>query len=619
LRHSAGQLARAFAVGGIAAAIALGWPARGAASADDDNQPNAFKSFIQKLNPMKPKTTTTTPNGQLPGPDTGGVGTSGTPAAALPFARPQDSVRKLIAQGTVSGTDLINELKELRLATGDRKARLALAGQVGTTNSALLAAKNQTLADAKGKVIDLFMKALHEQIAAYSFAALTGFMKTLTGDTDALSKETIELPKTAANMTLPQQQSVLTMAALVIAARVTHKGLDAAQADFKNVESEFDKLIDRRQKTATLMADVLDKRRKAKAARDEAEVRHMEADLAQWLSPDDLKFIDSFGEDRPLRDFSNDLGMQNLALQFLRHSDPKAYADFRAETDGLVGRSRAYLRTMTGIAAFGGFAALFTQDVANTTRDKDMGETLTVMPFAFQFAKEAFPLVKLSMETLYTGVVLEPGRFSHNYRVARGTQVTELRHAKNVFEALDGAGEGKLFADALFRSGAPGFIYHVYLCDPGEAGHLIDKAVPGKTRQQFAESYVHASDPGAFLFANALADDPATHSAKLVEPLLSRDQRVRAEAVPLGEVQRQTAEHYSEWDDSQFMRVVLSNSEGSYAQMQVGGSLVRLIPSMTTVYAYESYADSCRHAAAGGTKPAAPAKKRAKSKSGSTT
>jgi len=554
------------------------------------------------------------------GPATGGAAAQMPPTSALPALRPEESVKRLIAKGTVTGSDLLEELRDLRLAASDRKARLALAGTVGSASATAMDQKNHLLMDTEGKVLDLFMTALKEQIATASYAAATQFIETLAGDANVLDKETIELPKSAANMKLPQQQSLLTMAALVIAARVTHRGLDAAQKDFKSIESEFEALLDRRQKTAALMADVLDRRRKAKAAKDEAEVRHMEADLGQWLSPADLAFIDSFGEDRPLRDFSNDLGMQNLALQFLRHSDPKAYADFRTQTDGLVARSRAYLRTMTGIAAFGGFVALFTQDVVNATRDKDPGETLTVMPFAFQFAREAGPLVKLSVQTLYTGVVIEPSRFSHNYRLVRGAKIEELRHAKNVFEAINTAGQGSTFADALFRNGAPGFIYHVYLCDPVEAGHLIDKAVPGKSREQFAESYLHATDSSGFLFANALADEPGAHAVKLAEPLLSRDQRVRAEAVPLGEVQKLIAANYTEWDDSQLMRVVLSNSEGSYAQMQVGDTLVRLIPSMATVYAYESYADSCRRAAAGPPKTDVKSKKstaKPKAKSGS--
>jgi hypothetical protein len=601
-------------VGLMAATVVVASLATGAAFADD-TPPNAFKSWLQKLNPVKPSTpappATATTATSTPG--TSAASTPSPGAAALPFARSQDSVKKLIAKGTVTGADLLNELKELKLAAGDRKSRQALAGSIGATSSGLMDQRNHILMDTEGKLLDLFMTSLKEQISSYSFSAVNGLMKTLTGDADALSRETIELPKSAATMTLPQQQSVLTMAAMVIAARVTHKGLDAAQKDFKNIETEFEALLDRRQKSAALMADVLDRRRKAKAAKQEAEVRHMEADLAQWLSPADLAFIDSFGEDRPLRDFSNDLGIQNLALQFLRHSDPKAYADFRAQTDGVVGRSRAYLRTMTGIAAFGGFTALFTQDVVSTTHDKDLGETLAVMPFAFQFAREAGPLVKLSVQTLFTGVVLEPARFSHNYRLARGAQMTELRHAKNVFESINGSGEGRLLADALFRNGAPGLIYRVYLCDPTEAGHLIDKAMPGKDRRQFAEAYLHASDPGGFLFANALSDETAG-AGKLAEPLLSRDQRTRASAVPIGEVQRLTAEKYSEWDDSQLMRLVVSNSEGSYAQMQLGGTLVRLIPSMATVYAYESYADSCRHAAQGGagtSKPSAGSKKSA--------
>lgn len=599
---------------GIAAVAIVAGVSTAAAYADDP-QPNVLQRWIQKLNPVNSAPANTRP------PASGVGNNSSTATGTPPYERSQDSVRRLVAKGTVTGTDLLNELKELRLAAGDRKSRLALAGAIGATSATAMNSKNQMLLDSEGKVVDLFMTALREQISSYSFAMVTQFMITLTGDSAALSKQTIELPKQIASMTLPQQKSVLTMAAMVIAARITHKGLEAAQDDFKHIESEFDALLERRQKTASLMADLLDRRRKAKAAKQEAELRHMEVDLARWLSPADLAFIDSFGEDRPLRDFSNDLGMQNLALQFLRHSDPKAYADFRAQTDGLVSRSRAYLHTMTGIAAFGGFTAVFTQDVVNTTRDKDLGETMAVLPFAWQFAKEAGPLVKLSVQTLYTGVVLEPTRFSHNYRLVRGQSMSELRHAKNVFEAINASGEGKLLADALFRNGAPGFIYHVYQCDPAEAGHLIDKAVPGKDRRVFAESYLHAIDAGGFLFANALSDLPATYSTtRLAEPLLSRDQRVRAQDVAIGEVQKLTAEHYAEWDDSQLMRVVLSNSEGSYAQMQLGSTLVHLIPSMAAVYAYESYADGCRRAARGASsssaKPVSTATKHIKSTSG---
>src|ERR1700733_13553946 len=150
----------------MAATVVVASLATGAAFADD-TQPNAFKSWLQKLNPVKPSTAATSAT------STPGTSAASAPtAAALPFARSQDSVKKLIAKGTVTGADLLNELKELKLAAGDRKSRQALAGSIGATSSGLMDQKNHFLMDTEGKLLDLFMTSLKEQISSYSFSAV---------------------------------------------------------------------------------------------------------------------------------------------------------------------------------------------------------------------------------------------------------------------------------------------------------------------------------------------------------------------------------------------------------------------------------------------------------------
>jgi hypothetical protein len=62
-------------------------------------------------------------------------------------------------------------------------------------------------------------------------------------------------------------------------------------------------------------------------------------------------------------------------------------------------------------------------------------------------------------------------------------------------------------------------------------------------------------------------------------------------------------------------RVILANSQGVYAQMQLGDTVVRLVPSMATIYAYESYADSCGQTAKHETKTAGSKTASAKQKS----
>jgi len=364
------------------------------------------------------------------------------------------------------------------------------------------------------------------------------------------------------------------------------------------------------------MADVLDRRRQIIAAGNEAQLRGMEKDLKKWLTPEDLKFIDSFGPDRSLRDFAGDLGMQNLAIKFLRHRDPKAYAEYNAERDGLIGRTGAYVRSMTGVAAFGGFSTLFVREVTKAVKTRNMHQILTAMPFSYQFMTEVKPLVELSAKTLYTGIVVEPSKAQNQYRLVQGGQETSHQHSKEVFKALAAAGEDTRLADALFRDGTPGFVSRVYQCDSAAAGLLIDKAVPDAERRKFAESYLGMNGAAMggkpFLFSNALVDGQTTPSGgPLAEPLLNKDQRNIAEAVQIGNVQRLTAGNFGDWNDSQLTRLVLANAEGPYAQMQLGTVLIHLVPSMSTVYAYETYVDSCARTANGA--PAAkPNKKPAK-------
>jgi hypothetical protein len=541
-------------------------------------------------------------------------------AAALSVRSPQ-SVAQLFAKKTVTGEDLKAELNAMK--TAESRAALAQSVSEVTTEAASeskpgvlsrIPGVNRLPGSVTGKLQGLAGDMVNNTVG-FSDKALDDFFTTLTGDSAALRNETIELPDSA-GMTSEHQRSVLNMAALLVATRIGGKMMKAGQDQFANLEADYTRLLERRQKTAELMADVLDRRRQIIAAGDEAQLRGMEKDLKKWLTPEDLKFIDSFGPDRSLRDFANDLGMQNLAIKFLRHSDPKAYSEYKAERDGLIGRTGAYVRSMTGVTAFGAFSTLFVREVTKTVKSKNMYQVLTALPFSYQFMTEVKPLVELSAKTLYTGIVVEPSKAQNQYRVVQGGQQTDHQHAKEVFKALGSAGEDTRMAEALFRDGTPGFVSRVYQCDSAAAGLLLDRAVSETERRKFAEGYLGmnggAMDGKPFLFSNALLDGQTTPSGiPLAEPLLNKDQRNIAEAVQIGNVQRLTAGNFDEWHDSQLTRVVLANAEGPYAQMQLGTVMIHLVPSMSTVYAYESYVDSCGRTANAAT-PAKPNKKPAK-------
>jgi hypothetical protein len=238
------------------------------------------------------------------------------------------------------------------------------------------------------------------------------------------------------------------------------------------------------------------------------------------------------------------------------------------------------------------------------------------LPFAGDYIKEAVPLIKLGSDDLFMGLRAEPGSLKHHYRLVQGGKSVDVNDADAVFSALDRSKEAVYFSAALFRNEAPGFIYHVYLCDHGAAGALIDHTVKPEYRKTFAEQYLQLRDGAGFTFADALNDDVKTPGAQtLAEALLARDHRIDAQTPAIGEVQRQTAAGYGKWKTTELTRLILANSQGAYAQMQLGDTVIHLIPSTATIYTYESYAESCGPAVKPETASPPPKEPKAKSKS----
>jgi hypothetical protein len=553
------------------------------------------------------------------------AGSTGAPALGgaargtnPPTGSTPSQAQKLFLKGTVTGEDLKLELLAVKAAAVNDQAKAALAGVIGPASTQLASQTTHNFfTDLGGKIKDFAGDLLHQKAGSYSGKVLNDFMTTLTGDDSALRKETITLPS-GAKMIASQQQSILIMAALVVGTRIAHHMLEAAQKEFSDLEGEYTALLSKRQEQAALMAGVLDKRRQAIAAHDESAVQQVDSDLGQWSSPDDLKFVDSFGSDTSLQQDDNDLGMQNLSMKFMEHRDPKGYAEYRAEEKGLIGRSRAYLRATTGVAAFGVFSFAFMQEIVKTAKDKNMNQIMAALPFAGDYLKEAVPLIKLSSDALVTGLITEPGSLKHHYRLIQRDKSVDLKDADAVFGALNRSKDAIHFSDALFRNETPGLIYHVYLCDPSAAGELIDHAVTPALRKSFAEEYLKSSDGAGFSFAAALNDDVKSPTGqRLAETLLSKDQRINPQVAAIGEVQRQTVSSYSKWNTTELTRLILANSQDAHAQIQVGDSVIRLIPSMATIYAYDSYAESCGRAAQRGAESPgarAPRKRSAKPK-----
>jgi hypothetical protein len=541
------------------------------------------------------------PAGAGAAPPPASVNTNGTNAAASTGKPPPNAA--LFQQGSANGEELKYVLEEIVLAARQSQSRSGLAAFANGGTVPLSAAPSLDPRVLVKKLPDTGRYLARSATVSYSDKLLSRYITSMTEDDAALSNERVTLPANGASLKPEQQQRLLVIGAMVIASRISSATLEKARRNFDAIRAQYATVLQQRQMAAEFLASVVDKRRQALAAKNELQARNLQGDL----TAEDLTFIDSFGPDITVETFSNDVGLQNMALKYLRKSDPAAYNSYTVNKEAWVNSSKAYLQTMSGVSAFGGFCVLFLKQVSDALHQRDLAEIAAEAPLAAEFIKDAGPLMLLSGDTLYAGFVLTPNEARRTYRLEHAGIQTEFNNAPEVFKALSDANDKRYLDDAVFRNEAPGFVSRVYQCDIAEAGNLLDDVVPAADRKRFGEGFMNRHEDGAFSFADSLLDDgSASDSRHLAESLLNRDQRTSAEFAPIGEIQRVAIANDATWGNTQVMRLVLANSDGAYAQMQLGGTIIRLIPSMATIYAYESYANVCLKTAGQDGSPAAP-------------
>ena len=504
--------------------------------------------------------------------------------AAGPMAtRPEASIQALFAKGTVNGSELVSELIALRALMGKQRSAAAVGALLGATDGG---GGGGGGFDPMAEVLKLAMKtaeeALKPYVASIGFNALDLHLRSITENPQLLAGESIKLPSSR-GLSHAQAQRVITMAAIVVATRITGKVLRQAQADFANVESDYTRLIERREAAAKLLYDIL---LKGAGAGEE---------IAGLYGDEDLHYLQQNVGRMAVKDFANDLGAQNLALRYLRKTDPAAWAEYKSRSDEALSSTKGYIRTTAGVTAFAALLATFGHETLGAVRQKKGAEIALALPFAWEFVKEVPPLLKVSWQVGAAGIVELPMKASRRFRVVEGGATEELKGAGEVFAALKKRNAEPLFSESLFRTGADGLLYKLFRCDKSEVGRMLDVAMPIAEREKFASDHA-MTEVARFSFANAFNNPaPAAREQELGDELLRKDHRERSESRALGEAQRAATRGYGHWNNDQLLRLILANREGDAAQstLQLGDVLVRPIPSMQSVYAYESLVDEC--------------------------
>ncbi|MBV8503134.1 MAG: hypothetical protein JO006_15635 [Paucibacter sp.] len=507
----------------------------------------------------------------------------------------------LFLKRTVTGAELIFTLREIQRLARDRRAALQLASLVGAADSGVAAATSGNF-DVMKVLQDQAIQAafkLAKQVAANAATqALNDHLQALVEDSVDLTAETITLPSPL-GLDAKQARRVVTMAALVVGARVSDKMLERAQKDMEGLRKDYQSLIEQREKAATLLFAAIADRNKGGSS---------EA-LGDTLNGDDMKFVARDLGKLSVKDFAKDMAAQNLALNYLRRAQPEAFSSYRTQADEVVLRSKAYLRTMTGIAAFGALMANFVQNVGDMAKDKRLVEFVMSMPLIFDFLRAAGPLMTVTVQSATSGIALSTeGSFmsnlfsrKRNFVYALGDKSSEEPSAKDVFAELARSGESaELFKGALFRSDSPGLLQRVGECDRAEAGRMLDATTTKDEREEFANHYFDDPNMGEnFSFYTALeSPGPSEREQLLAARLLANDYRDRAtlDTKPVSKVQQLVSAKYKDWSDAQLMRLIFANKEtpARYATLYVGDARIKPMATADALYAYETAAEACK-------------------------
>jgi len=503
--------------------------------------------------------------------------------------RSPQALATLMGKGKVRGDELLEEMKAMRLAMRQQRTATAIAAFNGSVDKVSANPSASAVSVVTKLAVDTLMALIKEQALSVSYQALEQHMGTLIDDPKLLQQQELQMPSPK-GLNLVQQQRAVTIGAILVMTRVTNKLMDGARKDFAGIEKEYLELLDRREKAATVLYQAL--------------ARGGAAGSMPGLSAKDVEFLQGTLARMPLGEFARDLGAQNLALAYLERTDPGAFAAYKAQSQGVLGRARGLLRLTSGAVAFGAMVTVFTQQVGSVVRGKSGDEILALMPLAYEFAKEMPGLVQLSIDAGAEGAKLP---FKANKRFRVGTSGSdaggvELSSARDVFRELNKRNADPLLRDSLFRNGASGLLHKLYLCSPPEAGRMLDTAVATGDREDFAKVYFQREVP-RFSFANSFEAGSAQASKAqqaLDDEILRSDQRERTQdsTLALSGVQKKVAGGgYERWGDEQLMRLIFSNREGAaqYATLQLGETVVRPIASSQSVFSYESLVDLCRN------------------------
>lgn len=395
-------------------------------------------------------------------------------------------------------------------------------------------------------------------ISELSYTAIDGFFGQILDDKEVLSKVFVDVPDIS-NLTPSLRKQVVNLSAFLAAIKASGMIIDSSQKDFETAKESYRKVVDMREKATLILGKALYAKDGLEAAQREGQARNQ-----QLLTAEEIEYLAAFRDKKP-EGLIKDFAAQNIALNYLRAKDPKAYQDYSLETQEVKSHYGAYLRTATGAGAMVGFSAMFLKSGKKLVEQQGAAGGVALLPLMIQGASELATLAP----RLKTVVSASDDVAEGSFRVMRGDEVVKRGiPATKIFGALDEQATNQ-FKSELINTRGNGYLFGLYKHNPASAGQLADRIVSKEAKGIYAKDYLELENTGDFSFQNALEGKTSAKPKKnLAQALFSYPADTSStdgQDAVLAKVQKDLQDNLSGYTNSDMRKFMFINSAGNAA------------------------------------------------------
>ncbi|MDP1613817.1 MAG: hypothetical protein Q8M11_22370 [Sulfuritalea sp.] len=505
----------------------------------------------------------------------------------MTFTRPPDQLDKLLTGEPISGDTLMTEMRALRAAVGTGNLNAAMASMLGPAD---MAGATSAQASGSGSFLSSMFSAAGDMlldmlVAELSYKALDAFFATMTDKPGLLNEVKVTLPKADATMTPETKQQLVTMGSFLVAIKASGLVIDASDKDFEDAKASYRKVLDSRTNAAKLLRDAFFDKNRLAASEQEGKVRGK-----QYVSESALAFLDTM-RDVTEEEFSRNPSVQNIALDYLKETNPDEYKRYRTELVEFKTHYGAYGRTAVGAASMVGFSSLFLKRAKNMLEKNGLAAAPALLPLVADGLTEVISVVPRVKSTLERSPDIQDGSFV--VRFANGEVKKELPAAK-VFSSLEDVSRAGFQAE-LFVDGRSGYFGQLGNKYPLMAGRILDSLVEKDNRKAIVADYLGEEDLPDFSFQNALGGTgrkgrelkAALFTSAPAEGVADKDLK----AIAL--VQNDVRNKLKSWDNSMLRQIMYANRDPKKptSELALNGAVIDIdSPGMKGIMEYDEMA-----------------------------